>query len=207
MLNLCTTGASLPDIPDAPCPENFGQVQKYVLIERGQGVAIDSATEDTAVAWTPFVHATDNTKIHQTPFISEPVNEPGGQRTYGGGNATVNGIPLVLGSEPSTMTAKFLATTQDVVKALKQYQGFQLEVMLVNGKGQIAGSRDLDGNLIGFPIQDGSFFISDKGLGGYEAVDNNMINFAFEPDWSDDFSVVTPVDFNGLDLSGTVPSS
>jgi hypothetical protein len=43
--------------------------------------------------------------------------------------------------------------------------------------------------------------VSDKTLGGRENPDMNMVRFSLPANWSDNLSVVTPTDFNGLDLA------
>jgi hypothetical protein len=48
------------------------------------------------------------------------------------------------------------------------------------------------------PIPIRSLFVGDKTFGGLEAPDSNAIQWTFLPNYSDDFFIVTPLDFNPL---------
>lgn len=209
----------LPNVPIDNCPEHFGQIQKIVLAHLRQAdgtktkfapnAAVDPTDPAVIATWTPLLAAADRTKVVQTPFISEPVSEAGAMRTYGGGNATRNGIILNVGREAQQFESKILATKQESIRALKEMQKgggtgqATLGGYLINDSGQIAmSSNGLASDDVGFelfPFDLNALFIGDKTLGGLESIDFNMFNFMFSPNWSDNFSIVTPTDFNALE--------
>jgi uncharacterized membrane protein len=148
LLCSCTNSSELPDIPQENCPESLGQLQK-VLFQRiysAPGVknkfVIASANPNAQASWTALTSASDDTKVTVSPKISQPETEFGAPREYGGGNATVGGIPIILGSEPTTFTGRFLHTKQNVIEALKEYQCEEIGVFLVDEFGKIAGITD-----------------------------------------------------------------
>lgn len=202
----CPRGAALPTIPVSDCPETMGQIQKLIFMrlykEGSERNEVESPKE--LASWTALLAATDSTKAVITPFVSEPTAEPGEARTYGGGNATVGGIELILGSEPTAFSAKILQSPQDTIKALKQLACENIGVVLVDEHGNLgmenipttAGEPAVTTDHY-MPIPIRSFFVSDKGLGGFEAPDSNNIQFSFVPNWSDNFALVEP-EFNPL---------
>jgi hypothetical protein len=197
----CPPAAEIADIPTATCLEDFGQIQKVIfqrIYETGTTKnKIDGGDDPALLAtWTALKAASDSTKVTVSPFIQEPTSEAGAKREYGGGNATLGGVPITLGSEPTSFTAKILRTKQDVIEALKGYMCENIGVFLVNSRGQIAALVDdvtTPTEYMPFPVQ--GFFVSDKNFGGYEEVDSNNIEWMFPENWSDKFYVITPTDF------------
>lgn len=218
MLSGCLD-AELNDVPLSDCPENWGQTWKLLFFHRflndgsknifEPNLAVDPTDPTLLATWTPLLAASDETKPVQSPYLSEPVSEAGAKRTYGGGNATRGGITYNIGREPQPFEGKFISVKQDAIKALKTFQvgagGHRsaIGVVLINEAGQMAfdsngeasDSEDLDL----FPFEIHSLFFGDKTLGGLEAVDNNMVSFEFLPNWSDNFTIVTPSDFDALE--------
>ncbi|MFZ4705539.1 MAG: BACON domain-containing protein [Bacteroidales bacterium] len=193
---ICPLGAMLPDIPTSECPVNFGQIQKIIIQRKGQPTGGDPTLLAT---WTALMAAIDDTKAVISPFISAPVLEPGAEKTYGGGNATIGGIPLVIGRDPSKFTSELLMASQETIKALKDIQCDSIQVYLVNEVGQIGCLLDpITGLYKGIPVR--SFFVGDLKLGGFEEPDKNVLQFYFEPNWSDDFLAVVPSDFDALTI-------
>ena len=141
--------------------------------------------------------ATDSTKMIVSPFIEAPENEPGAKREFGGGNATLGGIPIVLGAEASQFKSYVRSQRQDVITALKSYMGEpNIGVYLVNEAGQIAGAADNVATPTKYtPFRIQSLFIGDKKLGGFEAPDENALEFGLPSNWSNNFAVITPADF------------
>lgn len=186
------TYVPLPDIPNQEGVERFGQIQKVVFQRRLKEDGTPNSDDDLNLkaTWDLLLAATDATKVAPTPFIMEPENEPGELREYGGGNATLNGIPIVLGREPSQFTCALKEISQDIVKELKKMEGDDLVVYLVNANGEIGCLKYGGDDYRGIPIR--SFFVSDKSFGGFEEVDRNNISFYFAPNWSDRFVVIEP---------------
>ena len=203
----CPAGAALPQIPNASCPQDWGQTQKIIFqrIFKTAGTK-NSFTQTTSIkqlsSWTALFSASDGTKCVITPYVEAPTSDGGDAITFGGGNDTVGGTTKVIGRNPVNMSFVMRQMTQDVIKALKGLQcEDELGVYLVNGDGQILAVSSKDNEYTPIPIR--SLFISDLKLMGLDNPDENSLSFSFLPNWSDDAKVVTP-DFNPLtDLSNS----
>ena len=203
----CPAGAALPAVPNASCPQDFGQVQKIIFqrIFKTAGTK-NSFTQTASIkqlsSWTALFSASDGTKCVITPYVEAPTSDGGDAITFGGGNDTVGGTTKVIGRNPVNMSFVMRQMTQDVIKALKGLQcEDELGVYLVNGDGQILALSSADNEYTPIPIR--SLFISDLKLMGLDNPDENALSFSFLPNWSDDVKVVTP-GFNPLtDLSNS----
>ena len=203
----CPAGAALPAVPNASCPQDFGQVQKIIFqrIFKTAGTK-NSFTQSASIkqlsSWTTLFAASDGTKCVITPYVEAPTSDGGDAITFGGGNDTVGGTTRVIGRNPVNMSFVMRQMTQDVIKALKGLQcEDELGVYLINGDGQILALSSADNEYTPIPIR--SLFISDLKLMGLDNPDENALSFSFLPNWSDDAKVVTP-DFNPLtDLSNS----
>ena len=201
----CPAGAALPQVPNASCPQNWGQTQKIIFqrIFKTAGTK-NSFTQSASIkqlsSWTALFSASDGTKCVITPYVEAPTADGGDAITFGGGNDTVGGTTKVIGRNPVNMSFVMRQMTQDVIKALKGLQcEDELGVYLVNGDGQILAISSAENTYTPIPIR--SLFISDLKLMGLDNPDENALSFSFLPNWSDDAKVVTP-DFNPLtDLS------
>lgn len=203
----CPAGAALPQIPNASCPQDWGQTQKIIFqrIFKTAGTK-NSFTQSASIkqlsSWTALFSASDGTKCVITPYVEAPTSDGGDAITFGGGNDTVGGTTKVIGRNPVNMSFVMRQMTQDVIKALKGLQcEDELGVYLVNGDGQILALSSADNEYTPIPIR--SLFVSDLKLMGLDNPDENALSFSFLPNWSDDAKVVTP-DFNPLtDLSNS----
>ena len=203
----CPAGAALPAVPNASCPQDFGQCQKIIFqrIFKTAGTK-NSFTQSASIkqlsSWTTLFSASDGTKCVITPYVEAPTSDGGDAITFGGGNDTVGGTTRVIGRNPVNMSFVMRQMTQDVIKALKGLQcEDELGVYLVNGDGQILALSSADNEYTPIPIR--SLFVSDLKLMGLDNPDENALSFSFLPNWSDDAKVVTP-DFNPLtDLSNS----
>ena len=201
----CPAGAALPQIPNASCPQNWGQTQKIIFqrIFKTAGTK-NSFTQTASIkqlsSWSALFSASDGTKCVITPYVEAPTADGGDAITFGGGNDTVGGTTKVIGRNPVSMSFVMRQMTQDVIKALKGLQcEDELGVYLVNGDGQILAISSAENTYTPIPIR--SLFISDLKPMGLDNPDENALSFSFLPNWSDDAVVVTP-DFNPLtDLS------
>lgn len=197
----------MPDIPVSNCPESFGQIQKvafqrlYKSTGEKNSFKTDAGIEKKA-SWTPLLAADDDTKIVISPYIQAPTAEAGAPRTFGGGNETLGGVEEIVGREPTPFTGVMRKLPQKIIKALKELQceswGDNLGVYLFDENGAIGAIQDAKTATTHYPIPIRSLFIGDKTLGGYEAPDNNNIQWAFLPNWSDDLAIIAPEDFNPL---------
>ena len=203
----CPAGAALPQVPNASCPQDFGQTQKIIFqrIFKTAGTKnsfTQSASIKELASWTALFSASDGTKCVITPYVEAPTSDGGDAITFGGGNDTVGGTTKVIGRNPVNMSFVMRQMTQDVIKALKGLQcEDELGVYLVNGDGQILAISSSDNTYTPIPIR--SLFVSDLKLMGLDNPDENALSFSFLPNWSDDAKVVTP-EFNPLtDLSNS----
>lgn len=206
----CPAAASLPNIPNFTCTENFGQIQKVAFQRLYKNTGEKNSFTDTAdigyiASWTPLLSASDDTKVVVSPYIQAPTAEAGAPRTFGGGNETLGGIEEIIGREPTTFTAVMRKMPQSLIKALKDLQcesdSQNLGVYLFDENGAIGALQDPTTTTTTkkkhYPIPIRSLFIGDKTLGGLEAPDSNAIQWTFLPNWSDDLAIIVP-DFNPL---------
>ena len=201
-------GAALGDVTIPTTKENMKQVQRVVFMRVWNGTSKNSIPVGSGAGgieleatWTTLKAASDHTKAVPSPFIQNPETEPGAVREFGGGNATLGGIPIALGSEATAFSALIMEAPQLTISELKAMACENIGVFLINECGQIAGlTDDMTTPTVVYPIPVQGFFVGDKKLGGYAEPDSNAISWKFFPNWSDMFHVVTPSDFNGLDL-------
>lgn len=207
----CPTGAHLEDLEITDCKESFGQIQK-ILIQRiyktpGLKNSLMSGTAKlTKAAVTAFTSAADSTKLIVSPYIQNPTTEPGAARTFGGGNATLGGIEIVIGREPTTFTGIIYEEAQSTIKTLKSYSCEKIGVYLVDEYGNIGALKQTEAgtgstSTVHYrPIPVDKFFVGDKKLGGFEEPDSNSIEWSFYPNWSDDLVIIKAddMDFNAL---------
>lgn len=210
----CPVGTSLPTITIADCKESFGQLQKVIFqrIYETAGTPNEiTANPDKKATYTALLSASDGTKMVISPFIQNPTSTPGAMRTFGGGNQTLGGIPIVLGAEPTTVEAIMYQEAQQTITQMKSFMCENIGMWLIDEYGNIACQKieTTSGGTTTvsyrpFPIN--QLFIGDKKLGGLEEPDSNAINWNFPPNWSDNFHIIkqSTMDFNPLtDLSNS----
>lgn len=203
----CPAAVALPNIPNFTCAESFGQIQKVAFqrLYKSTGEK-NSFITDAAIgklaSWSPLLAAKDDTKVVVSPYIQAPTAEAGAPRTFGGGNDSLGGIEEIIGREPTPFTGVLRKMPQSIIKALKELQcesdSQNLGIFLFDENGAIGALQDPDTATTYYPIPIRSLFIGDKTLGGFEAPDNNAIQWSFLPNWSDDLAIVVPEDFNPL---------
>lgn len=198
----CPLGTAIPNVPNATCPVDFGQIQKIVfqrIFKTGTTKNKFTTTVDITelASWTVNFSASDGSKMVITPYVEAPASDGGDAITYGGGNDTLGGVTKVIGRNPINMTFALRQCSQDIIKALKGLMcEMNLGVYLVNGDGQVMAIK---GSTSGdyFPIPIDNLFVGDLMLNGLDTPDANALTFSFKPNWSDDAVVVT-TDFNPL---------
>lgn len=205
----CPAAASLPTMTIPDCKESFGQIQKVIFqrIYSGEGVKnkMTAATALLKVTYTANLSATDGTKMLISPIINNPETEPGEARMFGGGNQTAGGIEVIIGTDPTNFTGTLYQESQtSTIKPLKQLMCENIGVYLIDEYGNIGGieqpgaTAQAANDFLPIPIQ--KFFIGDKKLGGFEEPDSNTIQWAFNPNWSDDLVIYkrSTLDFDPL---------
>jgi hypothetical protein len=110
--------------------------------------------------------------------------------TIGSGNEVRNGIPKVVGNEPSSFTFTLRTFPASVIRSLKELMcEASLEVIFVQEDSKFV--HRLDGVLVkGFPIH--SFRVSDKKIGGFNALDEHILEFKCAENWSDYLTITDP---------------
>ena len=201
--NCCPAASTLTTITAEGCAQNFGQIQKIIFTRLMNGSSrngiVDGTTSGQAgllASWTALKAATDSTKIVVSPFIENPADDGGDARTYGGGNETLNGIELVIGSNPVNFTARMNGKKQTVIADMKKLMceslANNLGVYLINENGQIEGLKEtVSTTTTWYPIPIQKLFVGDKHHGNWDGPDYNDLQFAFAPGYSDNLDVLT----------------
>lgn len=203
----CPLAEALPKIPNASCPVSFGQIQKVAFqrLRKPTGESnefTDKAAITKKASWTALLAAEDVTKVVVSPYINSPADSGGDARTTSGGNDDLGGVATILGSEPIQFTGSLRAIDQSIVKALKELiceaNAGNLGVFLFDENGNIEAIQDETTKTTYRPIPIRSFFVADKVHGNYDAKDSNAIQWSYQPNYSDNLTIVKPEDFNPL---------
>jgi len=172
-----------------PCPQEFGQIQKLIFWRRGNKIA-SLATALISTTWTTLLTATGATKALVAGFTIGKIT-PGDPREAGGGNETKDGIPVVIGNNPSTAEFMLIQQDQDVIKQLKKLQCESLDVIPVNENGQFMYADTLFGGIAtgfyGFPVA--GLSIGDLETGDFDGKDQNKLKFFLPANWSNDAEI------------------
>lgn len=193
----------LPDIPNMGCAVKYGQVQKIAFTRNGNFFGTLNPIENLA-SWTDFLSATDETKVVVTPFVESPTSEGGDEKTFGGGNATLDGIEMVMGINPVKMSFALRHYPQRIISALKVLTQIKdMGVFLFNAHGQVICIQD-GYNYKPIPIR--SLFVGDLVLHGLSQPDRNTLSFSFKANYSDKLVLVSP-SFNPLNDLANVDTS
>ena len=172
------------------CGIRYGQVQKIAFTRIGNLFSNSSNPITDLASWTAFLSAEDSTKIVVTPYVEAPTMEGGDEKTFGGGNTTLDGIIMVLGSEPIRMSFALRNYPQTIISALKILTKIKdLGVFLFNDNGGIICLQEDDTYL---PIPIRSLFVGDLILSGRTQPDRNTMKFSFKSNYSDKLVVVKP---------------
>ena len=198
----CPAATAMVSVPNASCPQDFGQIQKLIFQRvYSTGATKNSMTLTNALlkaTWTALFSATGGTKMVITPYVEAPTADGGDPVTFGGGNDTVGGVTRIVGRNPIGMSFALRQYAQDIIKALKALQcEVALGVYFVNNDGAVLGIRD-GTNFFPIPIVEGTFFVSDLKLNGLDTPDNNDMQFSLAPNWSDNAKIIVGTDFNAL---------
>ena len=187
-MSYCPT--NLPPIPNMTCGIRYGQVQKIAFTRIGNLFSDSSNPITDLASWTAFLAAEDSTKIVVTPYVEAPTMEGGDEKTFGGGNATLDGIIMVLGSQPIRMSFALRNYPQTIISALKVLTKIKdLGVFLFNDNGGIICLQE-DGTYLPIPIR--ALFVGDLILSGRTQPDRNTMKFSFKSNYSDKLVVVKP---------------
>ena len=172
------------------CGIRYGQVQKIAFTRIGNLFSNSSNPITDLASWTAFLSAEDSTKIVVTPYVEAPTMEGGDEKTFGGGNTTLDGIIMVLGSQPIRMSFALRNYPQTIISALKILTKIRdLGVFLFNDNGGIICLQE-GGTYLPIPIR--ALFVGDLILSGRTQPDRNTMKFSFKSNYSDKLVVVKP---------------
>ena len=172
------------------CGIRYGQVQKVAFTRIGNLFSNSSNPITELASWTAFLSAEDSTKIVVTPYVEAPTMEGGDEKTFGGGNTTLDGIIMVLGSQPIRMSFALRNYPQTIISALKVLTKIKdLGVFLFNDNGGIICLQEGDTYQ---PIPIRALFVGDLILSGRTQPDRNTMKFSFKSNYSDKLVVVKP---------------
>lgn len=172
------------------CGIRYGQVQKIAFTRIGNLFSDSSNPITDLASWTAFLSAEDSTKIVVTPYVEAPTMEGGDEKTFGGGNTTLDGIIMVLGSQPIRMSFALRNYPQTIISALKILTKIKdLGVFLFNDNGGIICLQE-GGTYLPIPIR--ALFVGDLILSGRTQPDRNTMKFSFKSNYSDKLVVVKP---------------
>ncbi len=199
---ICPRPAALPTVNKVSCPENLGQIQRFLFQRAGFVFDSTGSTDIKLLAsWTPLFIATGDTKVVSTPVMANVVIPRGEAKVEGGGdNTTIDGVELVVGVGPITLTGDLISVPAKVIKQLKSLFGEEnLVVYMINQYGEII-AHDNDpaatGTLVtGLQIS-GRVFASDAGNEGLNTLDKATLRFSFAEGWRDQLVKVKGTDFN-----------
>lgn len=199
----CPAGPHLTDLEIADCKESLGQVQKVLFqrIYKSAGVKNTIASLTEKANMTTLLSAADGTKVLVSPYIQNPTTEPGAARTFGGGNASLGGVEIIIGREPTTFSAIMYQEMQSTIAQMKELMCENVGVYLIDEYGNIGAIADNPAEPTAYsPIPIGKLFVGDKKLGGFEEPDSNTIEWSFFPNWSDNLVIVKhdDMDYNPL---------
>ena len=199
----CPAPNELSDIPSATCKFDLGQIQKIGF--QRVGYLWDTAGTPTSnmtllADWNTLKSASDDTKVVFTPLIGgEPLITAGAEITEGGGdNTTLDGIPIITGTNPSTFSAMFRSLTPEQEAGLKSLMCEpQLVVYFVTNNNKIIAKKITTAQKEGLSIN--ALFVSDRTNEGYGKRDTHKIQFSLPAGWSESIELITPATgFNPL---------
>jgi len=177
-----------------PCAIEIGQIQKMVFWRTGNSITT-IASAIAVATWTPLLTSTTGTKAIPSPFVANVVIPPSEAREFGGGNETLYGAPRRKGGGSVPVTASMYGIDQDVITSLKKLKCETLEVLFINEANQLIYNDMGTTTVGGFDIVNGTFFVSDFGIGGFDDADQNTLAFNLVPGWSDNLEISTATTF------------
>jgi len=197
----CPPSAAIPDIPEDSCPENFGQIYKFLVGRQKNQIAADTTEALLQATYELLLAATDITKIQLTPEL-EGFVFPQGEAIKEGGddNSTPLGRALVVGASTIQVEGMVRNVSSATIKALRGLGCYKLDIVLINEFGQIILNKNEDDTLRGFPIH--AWYEGDKGAEGKNTQDKAKIVFGLDAGWRDNAVIVSPTDWDPrFDLS------
>lgn len=205
MLCDCTANAALPVIGAKRCGVNFGQLQVLGFVKIGDEPKVSDAslllkTNVSVKANWEAALAEDTPKVVLSPVLYNPTVEAGDARTWGGDNATPDGVEFQVGANASTLTAELRNVDPKVAAAMKELrcmaENGQLGMVMFDSDDEVIGN-DGETKLEVIPVR--SLFVSDRVMGNLTEPDYHNLTIGLAPDWSDKLTAVA-LEWRGMDL-------
>ncbi len=215
----CPKPTALTVIPNTTCPEELGQIQRFIFARAGfiRFNTIDPTASTQIPAsiqgvgnfptvlapWTILLAEADDDKAIVTPLIGgDPVINPGDQVTFGGGdNSTLNGEVYHVAFNPADGSFRFDSLTAAQTAALKLLVCEDLEVFFINNDGDIIGERSTIDTDLWHGFKATNVALSGRSVQGFATRDSNTLTLQLDDDWDTKFEKQTPTDFNALTFS------
>ncbi len=211
----CPIPTALTVIPATTCPEELGQIQRFILVRKG-GLRWDTADPtvtgtstptsiqpnlpSVSAGWTTLKALSDSDKVIFTPLLGGDSSiTQGEQNLFGGGsNETLNGQVYSLGFNPSDGTARFDSLTAAQTAAMKLLVCEDLEIYFINDDGDIIGERDTVDPDLWHGFNATNVALGGRSVQGFASRDSNVLTFQLDDDWDTKFEKQTPTNFNAL---------
>lgn len=167
------------------CLINITEVDKLLIRRRGQA-DIALAALNLKAGVDALLAASDSTKLILTPFLYNSAIEPGGVITD---DKKLMGISVVVGEEPSKMTAKLRLTSAIYAELKDMEDEIGLEAILINQDGSLFAKDGVASDTFtGIPFE--SMFTSATRVGGHGTADENDFELSFKSDWFENLEVI-----------------
>lgn len=215
----CPKPTALTTIANTTCPEELGQIQRFIFSRKGT-IRFDTVDPTSPAQlpasiqglgnlpsilapWTILLGLATNDKAIVTPLIGgDPVINAGEQVTFGGGdNSTLNGQIYHVAYNPSTGTFRFDSLSAAQTAALKQLICEDLEVIMINSDGDLIGERDTVNPDLWHGFAATNVSLGGRSVQGFASRDSNVLTLQLDDDWDTKFEKQTPTDFNALTFS------
>jgi hypothetical protein len=194
----CPKPAALTTVDKVTCKESFGQIQRVILQRAGYTFDAPGTDIKLLATWTALFAAVADTKVISTPYLEnfiiprpEPIKEGGGD------NTTIDGMEIIMGAGPVTVTADISECPASVIAQLKAVicEVGPLAAIFINQYGKIICNQVTVGDKWnGFPIY--SPFVTDADNQGLNKRDKALFTFSMAYGWRDAAVILTPTDFN-----------
>lgn len=195
----CPLPNALTTVPNAACPENLGQIQKFIF-QRAIAAWVFDSTGGTsfleAASWTPLIVAAGNTKIVISPYLDTVVIPKSEAITIGGGdNSTLNGRQLVAAGTNPIITGEERSASAEIIAAMQKLsQGEDLVWYAINQFNQLIGRDAYPGhpgtNIVGIPCH--ALFQGDAGNEGFAKDDKAQLRFGVDYGWRQNIYIKKP---------------
>jgi hypothetical protein len=176
----------------------FGQITRFAIQKLGTANAVADITATATL--TTLAGAADATKILLSPIVHNPTPSIGAAIEYGSGNAVNGGVPILVGTQPSSLELELLNARQDTATDWNKLNCTEVGVIFYDRCGNALGIADAVSNVTTIsPIPLSYIFASQMEFGGLEAPNKNMVKLGYKDvEWSKNVGVAPSGTFNPI---------